>query len=427
MQLKKPQSIRGALALATYSVVTAVPAAHAQEPAAPWEFDSALLYYAEKDRVTAIEPVIRARKKLGDEEFLSLRLVIDSLTGASPNGAIPTNSVQTFTTPSGDRTYTAPANETPLDTSFLDTRYALNAEWEKPLSENLRGVFSLNGSTEYDYTSTGAAATLARDFNQRNTTLTAGVSYNADSVDPVGGAPVGLTAAPTAAPANKPTLGTGLSKNVTEVLLGVTQVINRRTLMQFNLGYGQDDGYLTDPYKILSVVDGVTGDLRGSDPYLYEKRPDQRTRQTFYWKTQHQFTRDVITGVYRYYTDDWGVTSHTADLRYRWEMAGGNYWQPHVRYYTQGAADFYRHSLVAGETPQYASADYRLGEMSTTTFGLKYGIPLANNHEFALRAEAMQQRGDEHPANAVGSQRNQNLFPGTDALIFQVSYSFAFK
>jgi hypothetical protein len=382
-----------------------------------------LLYYSESDRVSAAEPVIRARKPLGDDEYVNLRIVIDSLTGSSANGAIPTDAPQTFTSPSGERTYTTPANRTPLDPSFLDTRFALNAEWEKPLTRTLRGVFGFNGSKEYDYTSVGVSATLARDFNNRNTTISGGLSYNADTVDPVGGAPLGLSAVPTSVGAPKQTLSDSEGKNVTELLLGWTQVIDRKTLMQFNYSFGKDDGYLTDPYKLLSVVDGATGVLAAT-PYLYEKRPDSRTRQSLYWKTRHQFSEDVLTTVYRYYRDDWGVQAHTVDLRYRWELGGGHYLQPHLRYARQNAADFYRYFLIDGQTPEFASADYRLGDMTTTTFGVKYGVALARNREFGVRLEVMQQSGEGRPAEAIGVTRNQDLYPTVDAVIFQLSYSF---
>ena len=44
----------------------------------------------------------RARKELREEKFLDLTLAIDSLTGASPSGAVPASTVQTFTSPSGN-------------------------------------------------------------------------------------------------------------------------------------------------------------------------------------------------------------------------------------------------------------------------------------------------------------------------------------
>lgn len=408
MQLKKePKSVRGALALATCSLLAGTSPAHA---AKEWEVDSAVLFYSEgSDRISLVEPVVGLRKALGDDEYVGMRIVIDALTGASPNGAIATDAVQTFTTPSGDASYTVQPGETPLDPSFKDSRIALNGVWEKPLSERLKGVFSANFSTEYDYQSMGVTATLARDFNNRNTTLSAGASYSADTIEPVGGTPVGLASMPTF-PAVKPTQGASEDKTVTEFLAGITQVLNRRTLMQFNYTHGMDDGYLTDPYKLLSVVNSA-GNVSG---YRFEKRPEERTRQTVFWRTLHQFTEDVLDVSYRYYWDDWGVSSHTLDTRYRYELGGGHYLQPHVRLYQQNAADFYRFSLAEGSTPAHASADYRLGDMTTTTFGLKYGLAVSEDKEYSMRIEYMNQSDDN------------GRFEDVDAIIVQASYSFLF-
>jgi len=73
-----------------------------------------------------------------------MKLVLDSLTGASANGAVPATMVQTFTTPSGGggcddddedgggSAYKVAPNETPLDDSFEDTRISYSSNWEKP-------------------------------------------------------------------------------------------------------------------------------------------------------------------------------------------------------------------------------------------------------------------------------------------------------
>jgi len=417
MQLKKPKSIRSALAVATCSMLSGV-SHHALAESTPWEIDTALLYYGESDadnsRVTVVEPVIRARKEIADDEFLTFRFVFDSLTGASANGAIPQSTPQTFTSPSGDATYTTSANQTPLDPTFHDSRGAINAEWELPLSRLTKGIFSANFSKEFDYTSMGLAATLSRDFNNRNTTLSGGLSYNADTVSPVGGAPAGLTPMPTTTAIKKTTIGSDQDKNVADLLLGVTQVINRHTLMQLNFTYGMDDGYLTDPYKILSVVDN-TGTLVGTDPYLFEKRPDSRARQAIYWKTVHQFSEDVLNVSYRYYWDDWGIASHTLDLKYRAELGRGHYLEPHLRYYSQSKVDFYYYALPDGTSPDYASADYRLADLDATTIGLKYGITRDENSELAIRAERYtQSSGGDAP------------FPDVNANIIQLNYSLNF-
>lgn len=391
-----------------------------------WKIDSALLIYSEKDRVSAAEPVLALSKEIDDDEFINVRMVADVLTGASPNGATPTDTAQTFTTPSGKSTYTEPANETPLDDTFKDSRGALNVEWDTPLGKNRRAIFGGNFSNEHDYLSTGLSATFSQDINQRNTTLTLGLSMNQDTVSPEGGAPVGLTAMPSY-PAVKATDGTNKDKTIKEALFGVTQIINRSTLMQLNYSTGQSDGYLTDPYKILSVLanDG-TGSLRGTNPYVYESRPDKRAYQSIYWKGVHQFENENVLNIsYRYFWDDWGIQSHTVDMRYRFDFEGGHYLQPHLRYYQQGAADFYRQTLIDGEetTLANASADYRLGEFTTQTIGLKYGYEFKNGAEINFRAELIEQNGKDRSQDAVGKLQNQQLFPDNEAYLLQAGIS----
>ncbi|MDT8384869.1 MAG: DUF3570 domain-containing protein [Gammaproteobacteria bacterium] len=431
MQLKKshntPRNIRRQLAAATCGLLAG--AGHAGGLVASgnnWKIDSALLIYAEKDRVALVEPVLSLSKEIDDDEFINVRIVADVLTGASPNGAVPADTPQTFTTPSGKSTYTEAANTTPLDDTFKDSRGALNVEWDTPLGNNLRGTFGGNFSNEHDYLSTGFSANFAQDINQRHTTLALGLSFNNDTVSPEGGVPVGLTVMPVY-PGVKATDGSKQDKTVKEVLFGVTQIIDRSSLMQLNYSRGQSDGYLTDPYKILSVLeDDGTGNLRGTTPYVYESRPDQRNYQILFWKGVHQLPNENVLNLsYRYFWDDWGIQSHTVDLRYRFDFAGGHYLQPHLRYYQQAQADFYRQTLIDGEetTLAYASADYRLGEFTTQTIGVKYGYQFHNGAELNLRVEMIEQNGKDRSADAIGKLQNQQLFPDNEAYLLQAGVS----
>ncbi|KPJ92975.1 MAG: hypothetical protein AMJ55_08920 [Gammaproteobacteria bacterium SG8_15] len=422
MQLNDKR-IRNQLSVATASLLTAVaPVSQALESSSDWEVDTSVLYYSETDRVTAWEPVIRLRKDFGNDRFLTFKTVIDSLTGSSANGAIATGSAQTFTTPSGNSTYTTPANTTPLDPSFHDTRVAVNLGWEQPIAKDMTGIIGFNASNEYDYQSLGLSGTLKWDFNQKNSTLTAGLAYNADTVKPVGGLPVGFATMPTY-PAVKPTQGTTEDKTIYDLILGWTQVLSRKDILQLNYVYGNESGYLTDPYKILTLVDGTTGDPV-ANPYVYEKRPDDRTRHALYAQWNHQFTQDVLRMSYRYFTDDWGIDSHTVDMRYRYELGGKHFLEPHFRYYTQTAADFYHTSLINGQIYDYASADYRLADLVTTTFGIKYGYAISDQSEFGIRLEQMNQQAD--PSQVIGNQASQDLVPDVDATILQFNYTLLF-
>jgi hypothetical protein len=430
MQLKKGRSIRGALATATCTLLgTQANEAAAFGTEAPWEFDSAILYYSEDQRVTAVEPVFKARKELDDKEFLNLRLVVDVLTGASANGAVPMPFAQTFTTPSGDSMYTTGANETPLDPSFKDARVALSADWEKPMSRTLRAVYGAYLSREYDYTSLGGSATFSKDTEDKNRTYTAGIALSYDLVSPVGGAPIGMSSMPVSG--TKQISSEDENKTVVDLLFGVTQVIDRQSLLQLNYTIGSNSGYLTDPYKILSVIDSNSGsptygEIIDTDPYRFEARPDNRLSQSLYTKYIHQFAEDVVYLTYRFFWDDWGINSHTFDVRYRYELGGGHYLQPHARYYLQSRADFYKPYLLDSEAAntRTASADYRLGDMITTTLGLLYGLEISEKSEFTIRAEVMKQSGDE--PGKFGALNNQILFPDVDAIIVQAGYSFHF-
>jgi hypothetical protein len=111
-------------------------------------------------------------------------------------------------------------------------------------------------------------------------------------------------------------------------------------------------------------------------------------------------------------------------MHYRYEMGGRHFLEPHIRYYTQSAADFYHTSLIDGQTYDYASADYRLADLTTTTIGLKYGYEISDSSEFGIRLEQMVQSAD--PSQVIGNQANQDLLPDVEATILQLNYTLQF-
>ncbi|HEU4654042.1 MAG TPA: DUF3570 domain-containing protein [Steroidobacteraceae bacterium] len=406
-------------------------AAHASE-ADSWNVDSALLYYGEdKSRVQDVSARVDATRKFEDERALNLSITADTLTGASANGAIATGTPQTFTSPSGRATYATAANEIPLDDTFHDTRFAMNASWSQPFAELYSFSAGLGFSTEFDYQHLGGDVSIARDFNKRNTTLSVGIAYSNDSISPVGGAPIGLSQMLDVGD-NSNKLGND-KKNVVDLLFGFSQVLNRTTVLRLNYSYSQSSGYLNDPYKVLSVVDPVTGDTitrlpSGEGPsgmYLYENRPDTRTKQSVYGELKHAFGKQVLEVGVRYMTDDWGINSETIDGRFRWPLSGGYFVEPHMRYYTQTAADFYRFDLIDGQPlPQFASADYRLGKFEAATLGLKVGHETAQGNEWNARLEYYQQNGKVSQSDLIGNQLQRDNAPDLKAVIFQVGYRF---
>ncbi len=430
-----PKNIGAALTAASCALLgTAVAAKAEAQELHRWFFDTALLYYGESDdRVQDLSATIGATRDFGDERSLGLTLTADTLTGASASGAIALDRPQTFTSPSGNAFYTTAAGEVPLDDTFLDTRFALNVNWSQPLGRLYNVSGGVGFSTEYDYTHLGVNLGLSRDFDKRNTTLSVGLAYSQDDIDPVGGAPLPLSQMlDVGIQSNK--LSTD-SKDVIDLLFGVTQVLGRSTVMRVNYSYSQSSGYLNDPYKILSVVDPVTGDtitrvptvgLSGPDGvYLYESRPDSRAKQSLFSEVKHSFAGPVLHVSYRFMTDDWSIDSHTLETRFRWPVGSSNFIEPQLRFYTQSEAEFYRSSLVSGRAlPEFASADFRLGQFDATTIGIKFGHRTAGGGEWSTRLEYYQQSGDVPEEQIIGNQSGREQYPDLSAVILQFAYRF---
>jgi hypothetical protein len=437
MQLKKP--IGSSLAAATCGLLGALPSAPvAAQDVTDWDVDSSVLFYGEdNDRVKDVSLDVSVRRALDEDRSFNMSLTVDSLTGATPNGAVPAGAVQTFTGASGGESYSIQPGEVPLDPTFLDTRIALSASWQQTFGDANRWSIGFSSSDEYDYLHLGVNARLERDFNLKNTTVYLGAAYAQDEISAVGGAPIGLS--PMLGEAeDEDEDGDGYrgggkqDKDVMDVLVGVTQILSRRDLIEVAYSYGQSDGYLTDPYKILSVVDPVTGTpvagAVGELPYLYlyEKRPDTRAKQSLFAEWRHAFDRDSLALNVRYMTDDWGVDSQTVETRYRWNISERSFLEPHLRYYSQSAADFYRTVLFDGDPlPEFASADYRLADMDAYTIGAKYGR-VTDRGEWSVRLEYYRQEGTPSPGSSVGDLANYELILPTSAVIAQFGYRFRF-
>lgn len=440
--------VRAGLAAATCVLLGPIPGS-----ARAGQVDGTTLVYSEPNRVTAVETAVEGTKDLENGGSLHLKVVYDALTGASANGATPAAHVQTFTGPSGNGSYTVRPGQTPLDPTFKDTRLAGSATWTHLLGRLSQSTLGANLSAERDYTSVGISGGITRDLAMRNTTLAAGLSLAHDTVRPKGGTPTAFTPLGTSVGGGREGddfAGSGLSlaageddggegglgpggpsrgKNVVDALVGVTQVLDRATIARVNYSLGYTSGYLTDPYKILSVVQ-AQGDTDPGEPvqYLYEHRPDRRTRRSVYGEIRRMIASDVATASYRYYWDSWSVRSSTVDVHFSHRLNENTAVEPHFRHYHQDQADFYTRFLVAGRTlPHFASSDYRLGTFTANTYGLQVTHALDSGVTLRFGLEYYLQQGDSSPPGAFGSLARQNLFPDVSAWMVRVGATLPVK
>lgn len=400
-----------------------------------WSVDSAVLFYSETDRVSAVEPVISATRQFSNDRVLSAKLVFDALTGASPSGAVPSSNPQTYTRPSGQGQYTTAPGEIPLDDTFRDSRVALSGGWSQPAFGGT-GTVGLNVSSEYDYFSLGLNAGYAYDLAKNNATLSIGLGYASDTIEPEGGVPVSgscLFGASAQVGCTETSFedtrrGGDESKDTLDLLLGYTQVLGPNTVAQVNVTLSQSDGYLTDPFKVVSVVDTDNSEGGGfgePERHIHESRPDSRVKQGVYLRLKHMlFGADVLDTSYRFQTDDWGMTSHTLDLRYRWALGERHAITPHLRYYDQSAVDFYTPFLRDdAPLPAEYTADYRQGSFTGITLGAEYDMRLKSGKSVRFALEYYEQDGDD-PANAPGQLAGREIFPDMQAVIGRINFDF---
>jgi len=396
----------------------AVNAARAETPAARWQFDATGLGYVERSRTVVIEPVARITRLFESGQSLWLQTTLDAMTGASPTGAQPSGRVQTVTSASGTVS-TSTANQVPT-APFHDFRGALDLGGVQPLGGIASIAASGHYSREKDYTSRGGTGQFSLDLDRHLITVTVGGSLYRDTVTPVGGIRVPLSDGTSFLPEG------ALPRRTSEGSAGISRVLSRRWMVSLNGSRTHEEGYLTEPYKIVSLIEG--DGTPSPDSLLTEGRPGTRNRNALMASSVYHLTDDVLYASYRYYWDDWGVRSHTLDLKYHEELPLHDYLVPHLRLYTQTRADFFVFGLPqGGAVPRYATSDLRLGPLHSVTLGLTYGFTLPDHPgEFTIRGEYIHQWGDGHPASAIGVQQQLDLFPGEDVYTVTGGYTLRF-
>lgn len=202
-------------------------------------------------------------------------------------------------------------------------------------------------SAEYDYTSFSPAASLAWDFNDRNTTVSGSWSMFLDRFHPRGGFK-----------------GLGGDRRIQGVGLGLTQVISPLSLVSFSVNPIFSSGYLGHPYNPVITDSGAM---------LEEALPDSKVSAALTAQFIQGYRLGEKLGSVRFearhYRDDWRLASNTLDVQWHQYITEGLYLRLRARGYNQGAAAFYKKSYAGDE--RYRSADIRFGEFSSLTLGAK--------------------------------------------------------
>jgi hypothetical protein len=212
-------------------------------------------------------------------------------------------------------------------------------------------------SVERDYISETASFALSQSMFGDLTTMTLGFSDTHNTVGDNGG---------TADKPNVRWVGHALSRAYSG---GLSQIITKNFIAGVNLQVFTDAGYLANPYRAIRFLDPATqiGYTLAGQTY-----PATHTSTAVQVQAKYYLPyRAAVTGLYRYYTDTWGVVGNTYELDYTHPLRNKWIFEGRVRYYKQGAATFYSDLFPFAGSQNFTARDQNLAALDNTTIGAK--------------------------------------------------------
>jgi hypothetical protein len=151
------------------------------------------------------------------------------------------------------------------------------------------------------------------------------------------------------------------SRNSYSGSLSWSQIVNQHFQLMLVAEVVQQQGYLGLPFHRVYLN---TGSVR------VENLPDSRTKIPIGLRANY-FLGDkvIIRSFYRYYHDNWGLSSHTINLEVPVKITPFVSVIPFYRYYTQTAVDYFAPYRTHTLTEQYYTSNYDLSKFNSNFYG----------------------------------------------------------
>ncbi len=321
------------------------------------------------EQLTDATSTIVVKIPVNPDDVLTVDAGISAYTSASssnvnPLDGNPNNNTSPFSASSG--------------ASRQDVLAYFNPSYQHS-SEDRNSIISANAyiSSEYDYFSVGFGAGYTRLFNEKNTEIGLSANVFLDQWNPQ--YPIELRNG--FADARISGLGTYSSnftvfenenRNSYALSLFFSQILGKRLQGSVFLDLVWQQGLLSTPFQRVyfgDVADFFIEDFQLADDV--ERLPDSRFKIPIGARLNY-FAGDrfVLRSYYRFYTDDWGITSHTANLEIPIKLSDSFTLYPSYRYYVQTAADYFYTKEGATSVLDFYTSDYDLSDYN----GHQYGI-----------------------------------------------------
>ncbi|MBT8315606.1 MAG: DUF3570 domain-containing protein [Maribacter sp.] len=232
-------------------------------------------------------------------------------------------------------------------------------------------------SSEYDYFSIGFGGGYTRLFNEKNTSVSASFQIFLDKWIPQ--YPVELRNGfndsgiigngvydPLFTPFNDET------RNSYSLSLGFSQILGKRIQGSIFMDVVSQQGLLSTPHQRVYFSDAndfFIEDFQLADNV--EQLPESRFKLPIGARLNYYLNDLIILrSYYRFYSDDWGITAHTASLEAPLKLNEKFTFYPNYRYYNQTAADYFYRKEIAVSSLDFYTSDFDLSAYTAHQYGM---------------------------------------------------------
>lgn len=377
------------------------------------------------EKLTDFTPTITIAIPLNDDDVLTIDAGISAYTSASSSNLDPFDSSgassgggddddddDSFPTEASGSPWVASSGASKSDSWFnVNVSYSHNAD-------DRNQIWGVNASfaSEYDYLSIGFGGSFTRLFNEKNTELSikgnvfldkwspaypteldsyleanqnlnSGFFSNIDILDQSGDITDKNSANRWSAFSS--TLVDNNKRNTYSLSLSFSQILSKNAQISLFVDLVKQEGWLANPMQRVyfgdidnyyignaSSIDNYTS-KRNKDVFQLaddvERMPTSRIKIPLGMRFNYYINEFLtVRTYYRYYSDNWGISSQTASIELPIKIGDKFTLYPAYRYYNQTAADYFAPYEQNLSTQQYYTSDYDLSKFNANQYSLGF-------------------------------------------------------
>jgi hypothetical protein len=367
------------------------------------------------EKLTDLASNIVVSMPLNADDILTVDVGISAYTSASSSNINPFNgSGASGGGGDDDKNVTEPYGTPWLASSGAsaeDQLVGINANYSHSSdSRNFIWNADVSFSNEYDYTSIGFGGGIAKFFNEKNTELSLKANAYLDQWRPIyptelheyskygsnflnAGYFAGVTVYDESANSSTSYLPSKfepwqtVNRNSYSLSFSFSQILTKKLQASLFFDVLQQEGMLSTPYHRIYFADKPNYYI-GQTQYIpvyetaenigvyrladdVERLPSTRFKVPIGIRFNYYVNETLkVRTYYRYYSDDWGITAHTANIEVPFKLSDQFTVYPMYRYYTQTASKYFAPFETHLSTEEYYTSDYDLSKFSSNQYGL---------------------------------------------------------